>query len=133
MGLRSYDQSPKEMYRQTYTVTNTMVAGDYASERITFGPRLAGDSVQFFREVSALVEGPILFGCQFELWLPKIAVGGQLPSDLTDADYFNTNVTPLSTAALGRWQLSAWPGAQLRMKAGAGAIPGSVTLNASGY
>lgn len=130
MGLRSYDQSAKEMYRVTFNVVSGVV-GEYASERITFGARAAGDNVQYFREVSALIEGAILAGAVLELWLPKVAAGGQLPESFTDADYFNSNVTALSTAALGRWQLSGWPGAQLRLKGGTGV--GAQAVSASAF
>lgn len=131
MGTRSYDQSFKEKYRQAFTVPG--VSGNYANERITFGAAKAGDIESAFREISALVEGPgaILAGASLELWLPKVADGTMLAENRTDADYFNSAVTPQTVQGLARWQLSTWPGAQLRVKSGG--TGGVVTVSASGY
>lgn len=129
MGLRSYDQSAKEMYRVTFNVPG--VAGNYASETITFGQVGVGTSYQFFREVSALVEQAIIAGAVVELWLPQIPDGSVSAAGEGPGTYWNTNVTPLSTQALGRWQFSAWPGAQLRVKSGGNG--GALTISASAF
>lgn len=107
------------------------VVGNYATETIVFGPCNAGDAVWFFRDITALIEGSIGNGT-LELWLPSVPSGGQLAENRTVANYFNSGITPLSTAAAGRWQLSAWPGAMLRMKSGS-VVPAAVTVSASGY
>jgi hypothetical protein len=129
MGNRSFDQSAKEMYRVTFQVP--AISGNYATETITFGKAQPGQSVQYFREVSALVEQAILAGAVVELWLPQVPDGTVSAEQEGPGTYWNTNVTPLSTQALGRWQISAWPGAQLRVKSGG--VGGALTVSASGF
>jgi hypothetical protein len=129
MGLRSYDQGAKEMYRQTFNVPAT--SGNYASEVITFGPVGSGDGVQYFREIMALVEG-FVTGATVELWLAKVPAAGETASGRGADDWVNSGLTTATAAGAVRWQLSAWPGAQIRVKSGA-AIGGVMTISASGF
>lgn len=129
MGLRSYDQSFKEKVRQTFTIP--VKSGDYASERITFGVCPVGMQEQSFREISALVESPFVTGAVVELWLPRLADGGEAASARTDADYTNSGVTPQSVVGLARWQVSGYPGAQIRVKSGG--TPGVLAISATGF
>lgn len=107
------------------------VSGNYASERITFGAVGVGEIGQSFREVTALVEGPFVSGATLELWLPRVADGTEAASARTDADYFNSGLTPLTSTGAVRWQVSAWPGAQIRVKSGG--VPGSLVVSASSF
>lgn len=131
MGLRSYDQSAKEMYRVVFNAPAT--AGNYATEAITFGLAKAGQASQYFREISALVEQAMPTGFQLELWLPQVPDGNVSADSEGPGTYWNSNVTPLTTQALGRWQVSGWPGAQLRMKNTSATNPASITVSASGF
>lgn len=131
MGVRSYDQSAREMYRVTFNLPE--VVGGYATETIVFGPCASdGDMPANFREITALVEGSIANGT-LELWLPKVPAGGApTGNNRTIADYFNSGITALSSNGAQRWQLSCWPGAMLRMKSGS-AVAAPVTVSATGY
>lgn len=107
------------------------ISGNYATEVITFGKAQAGQASQYFREVSALVEQAILTGASVELWLPQVPDGTVSADAEGPGTYWNSNVTPLITQALGRWQISGWPGAQLRVKSGG--TGGVLTVSASGF
>lgn len=134
MGLRSYDQSPKEKYRKTFNAP----PGAYAPEEIIFGGMGAGDTDgAYFREITALLEtSPVgatfPSGTQLELWLPHVTDSNRAAENFDGSDYFNTGVTPLTAQGMGRWQISAWPGAKLRFKNGGGAAL-QVTVSACGY
>ena len=134
MGLRSYDQSPKEMYRLTMNAP----PGAYAPEEIIFGAPGVGDANQaYFREVTALLEtqpvgATFPTGTQLELWLPHVVDSTKAGSAFDGTDYYNSGITPVTAPGAGRWQLSAWPGAKLRFKNG-GAAALQVTVSASGY
>ena len=135
MGLRSYTQTPIERYRQTFNAP----PGGYAPEEIVFGAAQIGDSEanSFFREITALLEtSPVgatfPSGTQLELWLPHITDSTRPASSFDGSDYFNSAVTPLTAPGMGRWQMSAWPGAKLRFKNG-GAAALQVTVSACGY
>lgn len=128
MGKLSYAQAPLGRARQIFNVPSG--AGNYASEKITLGVGGAGTTADSVREVSALVE-VLVAGAVLELWLPQVSDGTQADGTRTDANYFNSAVTPVSTAALGRWLVSAWPGVQLRVKSGG--IAGAMTVSASCY
>lgn len=127
MGFKSYDQAAKEMYRRTVSVPS--VSGNYA-EFITFGPCAVGQNVQYFREITALVEN-FVAGSVIELWLPRVPDGSEPVSSEDQGDYFNSGLTPLSAAGAVRWSLSAWPGAQIRVKSGGTA--GLCTISAAGF
>lgn len=105
------------------------IAGDYASERITFGADAPGQIDGSFIGVTALLEScPAL--ATLELWLPQVADGTLTGSDRTDANYFyaglvlapaGTAYAPVgATASFGSatWPLAGYPGAQLRAKSG---------------
>ena len=127
MGSRSYDQSAKEMYRVTVNVPG--VSGNYA-EFITFGAAGVGQNVQFFREITALVENYVA-GSTVELWLPHVVDSSEAASDRDAGDYFNSGFSTLTAAGAVRWVLSAWPGAQIRVKSGG--TPGAMTISATGF
>lgn len=127
MGTRSFDQSAKETYRQTVNVPG--VAGNYG-EFITFGDTTPGGGPQYFREITALVE-TLVAGAVVELWLPQVPDGSVAASDMSSGNYYNSGMTPLSAQGAVRWQLSAWPGAQLRVKSGG--TPGAMVISAAGF
>ncbi len=133
MGIASYKQTALEMYRQAFTVP--AVSGNYAPEVITFGPTPSGTNVSFFREITAIVEGANLSGATVELWLAQIPDSSTGADGRTPGNYWNATSTAFpsmtTTGVAQRWQLSAWPGAQIRVKSGG--TPATITIDASGY
>lgn len=116
MGIKFNNFTIREKGRATFNVPAR--AGDYASERITFGPAGSGDQEQAFQGFSALCEGPFLASAVVELWLPRIADGGKAASALTDADYSLAG-TLLTAAGLGSvTPAGCWTGGQIRVKSG---------------
>lgn len=121
---------PVERHRKTFNVPAT--SGNYAEERITFGDVQSGDAEMAFREITALAESPFVNSATVELWLPKVADGSEAASDISDADYTlaGTNFTTLTAAGGVRWVLSAYPGAQIRVKSGG--VTGGMSISATG-
>jgi hypothetical protein len=124
-------QEPLDQGRATFNVP--VGAGNYANERITLGAVGPGTRSVSFSEITALAEAPFLAGATVELWLRKVADGTEAAGSMTDEDYTlaGTNFTGLTAAGAQRWAVSAWPGAQIRVKSG-GAM-GVMSVSASGY
>lgn len=104
--------------RQTFNVPG--VAGNYANERITFGAVGAGEIDQDFLAFTVLVEDAFVPGCTVELWLPRVSDSGEAAAARTDADYFNSRITPMTTAGAQTYlgNGGGWVGAQVRVKSG---------------
>ena len=129
MGVHNADHPVKGKARIVVNVP--AVAGDYASERITFGSVSAGDIEQSYMGASVLVEGT-LAGATIELWLPQVSDGTLAASNRTDANYFFSGSAigaPLTGA--GTWPLAGWPGLQFRVKSGG--TPGAIGINATAF
>lgn len=96
-----------------------VTSGNYANERITFGEARPGQPDQDFTGFTALIEGPIVPGATLELWLPRVADGGEAAGARTDADYTNSGLATLTAAGAISWgPLGGWVGAQIRVKSG---------------
>lgn len=122
---------PKERYRQSFTVPAQ--AGNYASERITFGPQAAGQAESYFRGIMALVENTLVPGCTVELWLRKCSDSTEGGASMDDGDYTlgGSNFPSMTTTGAVAWTLHAWPGAQVRVKSGG--TQGTQTVSATAY
>lgn len=130
MGLKNFGNQSKGRERKAFMVP--AVSGDYASERITFGDVVSGQSPESFLGVTALFEGTPPSGARLELWLPKAPSGSEGHGDVTDDDYYYSGQCVLAVGssaptgdtasyASGTWALSGLTGAQLRVKsAGSG-------------
>lgn len=106
------------------------VAGDYASERITFGPDSTGMPDGSFCGITALIENGAPALVTVELWLAQVADSQVSGSDRTDLQYHYSGLVLApagvayaptgATASFGSatWPLAGWPGAQLRVKSG---------------
>jgi hypothetical protein len=128
MAIRSFTQDHKERARITFNVPAK--SGDYANERITFGAVGSGTYAQSFVEVTALAE-TLVTGATVELWLPQVPDPNVASDARTDANYYNSTLTPLTTQGAVVWATSAWPGAQIRVKSGG--VAGAMTVSASSY
>lgn len=131
MGVRSFTQEALDQGRATFNVPQ--VSGNYANERITLGAVGPGTRSVAFQEITALAEGPFVAGAVVELWLRKVADGSEAAGSMDDSDYTlaGANFSTLTAAGAMRWALSAWPGAQIRVKSGG--VSGAQGVSASGY
>ena len=129
MGFRNPGIPAGETSRVVFNLNG--VDTNYAPERLTLGAAGPGLYPRGFMGVTALVES-LVTGATIELWLPRVANDPNLPaSSFGDADYFNSGLTPLTTAGAANWSLAGWPGAQIRVKSSTTA--GAMSVSASAF
>lgn len=140
MGIKAYESPAKEKARVTFNLPN--VSGNYANERITFG-RVGGQGVaaaaegisggqreQSFSGFTATAE-TLVTGAAVELWLAQNEDDVTKHSAFTDANYYNSGLTPLLAQGTINWSLIAGcSGAQIRVKSGGTVGPMAISATA---